>query len=41
MRAEAMVEIAQDPGLANSDFNALRSRVETADFEGSTMSMSQ
>ncbi len=41
MRAEAMVEIAQDPGLANSDFNALRSRVETADFEGSTMSMSE
>lgn len=41
MRAEAMVELAQDPVLANADFNALRSRVETASFDGSGMSMSE
>jgi hypothetical protein len=41
MRAEAMVELSQDPVLANSDFNTLRSRVETASFDGSGMSMSE
>jgi hypothetical protein len=39
MRAEAMVEISQDPSLANSDFNMLRNRVEMSDFNGGGMSM--
>ena len=39
MRAEAMVEISQDPSLANSDFNMLRNRVEISDFNGGGMSM--
>ena len=39
MRAEAMVEISQDPSLANSDFNILRNRVETVDFNGGGLSI--
>lgn len=39
MRAEAMVEISQDPSFANTDFNILRNRVEMPDFNGSGMSM--
>ena len=39
MRAEAMVEISQNPSLANSDFNMLRNRVEISDFNGGGMSM--
>ena len=39
MRAEAMTEIAQDPGLANADFNILRDRVGFAAFNGSGMTM--
>ena len=39
MRAEARVEIYQDPSLANADFNALRTRVSMTDFEGSGMSI--
>ena len=39
MRAEAMVEISQDPSQANSDFNILRNRVEMTDFNGGGMSI--
>ena len=39
MRAEAMAEIAQDPAMANDDFNALRARVEMSNFNGSGMTM--
>lgn len=39
MRAEAIVEISQNPSLANNDFNSLRNRVEMSDFNGNGMSM--
>ena len=39
MRAEAVAEIAQDPSLANADFNILRDRVEMVAFNGSGMNM--
>ena len=39
MRAEALVEISQDPSLANNDFNLLRNRVEMSDFNGSGMTI--
>lgn len=39
MRAEAMVEISQDPSLANNDFNLLRNRVQMSDFNGGVMSI--
>ena len=41
MRAEAIVEITQDPSLANDDFNILRSRAGVNQFDGGNMSMSQ
>jgi hypothetical protein len=39
MRAEALAELSQDPSSANIDFNLLRSRVETSEFDGSGMTM--
>jgi len=39
MRAEALAEINEDPSLANTDFNTLRSRVGMANFVGDGMSM--
>ncbi len=39
MRAEATVEISQDPSLANTDFNMLRNRVGMYGFDGNGMSI--
>jgi hypothetical protein len=39
MRAEALVELSQNPSLANNDFNILRNRVEMSDFNGNGMSI--
>jgi hypothetical protein len=39
MRAEALAELNQNPGLANQDINALRSRVGMANFDGASLSM--
>ena len=39
MRAEALAELNENPGLANQDINALRSRVGMANFDGASLSM--
>jgi hypothetical protein len=39
MRAEALAELSQNPGLASQDINALRARVGMADFNGAAMTM--
>ncbi|CAI8421769.1 MAG: SusD-like protein [Flavobacterium sp. SCGC AAA160-P02] len=39
MRAEASVEISQEPSLANADFNILRNRVDMSEFNGSGITM--
>ena len=39
MRAEALAELNENPGLANQDVNALRSRVGMANFDGASLSM--
>jgi hypothetical protein len=39
MRAEALVELSQNPSLANNDFNILRNRVEMSDFNGNGISI--
>ena len=39
MRAEALAELNENPGLANQDVNALRSRVGMANFDGTSLSM--
>ena len=41
MRAEAMVELSQNPGLASQDINLLRARVGMADFDGAAMTMDE
>jgi starch-binding outer membrane protein, SusD/RagB family len=41
MRAEALAEINQNPTLANTDLNTLRSRLGMDDFDGTGMSMEE
>ena len=41
MRAEALVELNQDPSLADQDFNLLRNRVGMQTFDGSVFTMDQ